>query len=158
MVGQSLLATAREWRRGEIWGEKIAGEKKTSREFQIVFLLSPSSSSPGKVYVSGSLRTQMPHQFAHAGATPHTHTFRPTSALHTDIGPTHPLGPGCFSHVADSHGLLLVAVGVSVMLDDTRGLVLTVFMNWSVGLGLMRTFLPVAFWGDFEVATATSGT
>jgi hypothetical protein len=58
----------------------------------------------------------------------------------------------------DSHGLLLVAVGVSVMLDGTQGLVLTVFMNWSVGLGLMRTFLPVAFWGDFEVATATSGT
>jgi hypothetical protein len=49
-------------------------------------------------------------------------------------------------------------VGVSVMLDGTQGLVLTVFMNWSVGLGLMRTFLPVAFWGDFEVATATSGT
>jgi len=57
-----------------------------------------------------------------------------------------------------SHGLLLVAMDVlECWMTVTQGLVLTVFMNWSVGLGLMRAFLSVGFWGDFEVAAATSG-
>lgn len=39
----------------------------------------------------------------------------------------------------------------------TQGLMLTVFMNWSVGLGLMSAFLSLGFSGDFDVAAATSG-
>jgi hypothetical protein len=48
------------------------GKKRNMKEenqSEIFYL----SSSQGKVYVSGSSHTQTPHQFTHAGATPHTH-------------------------------------------------------------------------------------
>jgi hypothetical protein len=99
-----LLATAREWRRGEIWGEKITAEKKTSREFQIIFLLFLPSSSLEKVYVSGS---------SHTDATPVR--ARRRYATQTRLGPLRPCTRTLYRRI---HLGLVASPTLLTVLDD----------------------------------------